>query len=52
VHGITGLGGLLGVLVTAVFNGLVGVIAGAIIVGAQNLVKRLLARRAGVDTGH
>ncbi|MDH3266133.1 MAG: DUF808 domain-containing protein [Gammaproteobacteria bacterium] len=49
VHGIAGLGGLLGVLVTAVFNGLVGVIAGAIIVGAQNLVKRLLARRTNVD---
>jgi predicted DNA repair protein MutK len=44
-HGIVGFGGLLGVLVAMVFNGLVGVMAGAIIVGAQSLVKRVLAGR-------
>lgn len=49
VHGIAGFGGPLGVIVAVVFNGLVGMIAGAIIVGTQNLVKRLLARRQIVD---
>jgi hypothetical protein len=51
VHGIAGFGGLLGVLVAMVFNGLVGVIAGAIIVGAQSIVKRMLAGRTKVDAG-
>ena len=37
-------GGLLGVLVALVINGFVGVIAGGIIVGAQSLFRRLLAR--------
>ncbi len=37
-------GGVLGVFVAMVFNGIVGVIAGGIIVGAQSLVKRLLKK--------
>jgi predicted DNA repair protein MutK len=37
-------GGLLGVLVAVVFNGIVGVIAGAILVGVPSLFKRLLAK--------
>ncbi|MDJ0905929.1 MAG: DUF808 domain-containing protein [Woeseiaceae bacterium] len=37
-------GGLPGVLVAMVFNGIVGVIAGGIIVGAQSLFKRLLKK--------
>ncbi len=37
-------GGVLGVLVAMVFNGIVGVIAGGIIVGAQTLVGRLLKK--------
>ena len=39
-------GGLLGVLVAVLFNGVVGVIAGGIIVGAQSLVKRILPGRS------
>ena len=37
-------GGVLGVLVAMVFNGIVGVIAGGIIVGAQSLVGRVLKK--------
>ena len=44
-HGIAGLG----VLAAVVFNGFVGVIAGAIIVGVQSLIKRMLAGRPKVD---
>jgi predicted DNA repair protein MutK len=39
---VDGFGGLLGVLVAIVFNGVLGVIAGAIIVGAQSLFRRML----------
>ena len=42
-------GGVLGVLVAVVFNGVVGVIAGGIVVGLQNLAARLLARRSEAD---
>ena len=42
VHGVAGLGGLLGVLVAVAFNGVIGVIAGGIIVGAQSLIQRFL----------
>ena len=42
VHGIPGLG----VLVAILFNGVVGVIAGGIIVGAQSLVQRMLPSRS------
>ena len=52
VRGIAGFGGLLGVLVAVVFNGVVGVITGAIIVGVQSFFQRLLARRPNVDAGH
>ncbi len=38
-------GGVPGVLVAMVFNGVVGLIAGGIIVGAQSLVGRLLKKR-------
>ncbi len=38
-------GGLLGGLVAIVFNGIVGVIAGAIIVGVQSLFTRIFASR-------
>ena len=51
-HGVAGLGGLLGVLVAVVFNGGIGMIAGAIIVGAHSLIKRLSAGRHKVDIGH
>jgi len=43
--------GLLGVLVAIVFNGVVGVIAGAIIVGVHSLFKRLLGDRLQADEG-
>ena len=44
-------GGLLGVFVAIVFNGFIGVIAGGIIVGAQRLFKRALARsKAGTES--
>ena len=49
MHGIAGFGGLLGVLIAVVFNGLIGVISGAIIVGAQSLGKRMLAGRSKSD---
>jgi predicted DNA repair protein MutK len=52
VHGISGFGGLLGVLVAVVFNGVIGVITGAIIVGVQSFFKRLLTRKPNVDAGH
>jgi predicted DNA repair protein MutK len=52
VRGIAGFGGLLGVLVAVVFNGVVGVITGAIIVGAQSFFQRLLTRKPNVDAGH
>lgn len=42
-------GGLLGVLVAVVFNGVIGMIAGAIIVGVQSLFKRMLADRPKAD---
>ena len=42
-------GGLLGVLVAMVFNGVIGVIAGGIIVGSQSLVTRVLARGPKAD---
>ena len=48
-HGIAGVGGPLGVLVAVVFNGIIGVIAGAIIVGVQSLFKRMLDSRSKVD---
>ena len=38
-------GGALGMLVTVVFNGIVGVIAGGIIVGVQSLFSRVLTRK-------
>ncbi len=46
-----GLGGLLGVLVAVVFNGIIGVTAGSIIVGVQSLVRRMLAERPEADEG-
>ena len=52
VHGVAGLGGPLGVLVAVVFNGVVGVIAGAVIVGVQSLIQRMLAGKTKVDAGH
>jgi predicted DNA repair protein MutK len=48
-HGVAGLGGMLGVLVAMVFNGVVGVIAGGIIVGAQKLFARLLGKAPKAD---
>lgn len=51
-HGVAGFGGLLGVLVAIAFNGVVGMIAGAIIVGFQSLIKRLLPGKAETDVGH
>ena len=48
-HGIGAFGGLLGVLVAVAFNGVIGVIAGGIIVGAQTLVMRVLPNRSGAD---
>lgn len=44
-------GGLLGMLVAVVFNGVVGVIAGGLIVGAQSLFSRMLDRNPGADAG-
>ncbi len=44
-------GGLLGALVAVIYNGVVGVIAGAIIVGVQSLIKRLLPGRTKADEG-
>ena len=38
-------GGLLGVLVAVVFNGVVGVIAGGILVGVQSLFRKLLVKK-------
>jgi predicted DNA repair protein MutK len=52
VHGVAGLGGLLGVLVAVAFNGVVGVIAGAMLVGGQGLFKRMLGGGAKADAGH
>ena len=49
---VAGIGGVLGVLVAVVFNGLIGVIAGGIIVGAQRLIKRVLDRRSSADAAH
>ncbi|MGB5510134.1 MAG: DUF808 domain-containing protein [Woeseiaceae bacterium] len=51
VQGIAGFGGLLGVLVVVLFNGFIGVITGAIIVGVQSFFKRVLAGRTKVDAG-
>lgn len=52
VHGVAGIGGLLEVLVAAVFNGVVGILAGGILVGVHTLFKRMLARRQAVDAEH
>ncbi len=46
VHGVAGFGVLLGVLVAVVFNGVVGMVAGAILVGAQKLFGRMRAARS------
>ncbi len=51
VHGVSGLGGLLGVLVAIAFNGIIGIIAGGIIVGVQSLVQRVLPARPKADEG-
>ncbi|RZV35696.1 MAG: DUF808 domain-containing protein [Chromatiales bacterium] len=40
-HGVGGFGGLLEVLVAVAYNGVVGIIAGAIIVGVHSLFKRI-----------
>ena len=40
-HGVAGFGGLLGVLTAVVFNGFVGLIAGAILVGVHSLFTRI-----------
>ena len=45
VHPIAGFGGLLSVLVAMTFNGIIGVIAGGIIVGVQTLFRRMLPGR-------
>jgi predicted DNA repair protein MutK len=42
-------GGFLGVLVAVLFNGIVGVIAGGIVVGAQSLLSRMLTRQPKAD---
>ena len=47
VHGVPGLG----ILVAIAYNGIVGVIAGGIIVGVQTLVMRLLPSRSKADEG-
>ena len=52
VHGAGGVGGLLEILVAMVFNGLVGMLAGAILVGVHSLFKRVLGRGQAVDAGH
>lgn len=48
-HGSGRFGGMLGVLVTVIFNGIIGVIAGGIIVGVQSLVKRMWPSGPKVD---
>ena len=45
VRGAAGIGGLLGVLVAIAFNGIFGVIAGGIIVGAESLFRRMLSEK-------
>lgn len=45
-------GGLPGVLAAVVFNGIVGLIAGGIIVGAQTLISRMLSSKSEADAGH
>ncbi len=45
VHGIPGLG----VLVAVLFNGLIGVVAGGIIVGVQSLFKRMMPGKPKAD---
>ena len=42
-------GGLLGALVAVAYTGVVGVIAGAIIVGVQSLIQRILADKPEAD---
>jgi len=42
VHGVAGFGGLFEVLVAVLFNGVVGMLAGGILVGAHSLLKRVL----------
>ncbi len=46
VHGVAGFGGLLGVLVAILFNGVAGVFAGGLIVGAERLFRRALPAKA------
>ncbi|MDJ0939501.1 MAG: DUF808 domain-containing protein [Woeseiaceae bacterium] len=45
----SGTGGLMSLLGTIVFHGVVGVIAGAIIVGAQTLVVKLLPKKQAAE---
>ena len=51
VHGVGGIGGLLGVLIAVAFNGIVGVIAGGIIVGAQSLFNHMWPGRNEAGEG-
>ena len=50
-HGVSGFGGLLGVLVAIAFNGVLGVIAGGIIVGAESLIRRMLPGKPSAGEG-
>lgn len=49
VQDTAGFGGLLGVIVAIIFNGVIGMTAGAIIVGAVGLFRRILDRRSTGD---
>ncbi|MDJ0709007.1 MAG: DUF808 domain-containing protein [Woeseiaceae bacterium] len=49
VHGVAGFGGLFGVIVAIAFNGIVGIIAGGLIVGAQTLIQRMLPDQSNAD---
>ncbi len=51
VHGVAGVGGLLGVLVAIAYNGVFGVIAGGIIVGVETLGRRMLPGKSKADEG-
>ncbi|MBT8068532.1 MAG: DUF808 domain-containing protein [Gammaproteobacteria bacterium] len=46
VHDIAGFGGMLGVIVAVVFNGVIGMIAGGIIVGVVSVFKRRMQGRS------